>query len=420
MFSSWHSRPHSIRKRMISHIYSKSTLQSSAALASQARTILFSRLLPIITASIKPSQIPHGIDVHDLWNAATMDFITAYIFGLPHSTNFLQNVGYRQHWLELYQSRKKYTFFPQELPRLTKIAHAIGVRLVPRWVDYANQEIEAFCASMCKAATASIKSKPGSSADPADEAVVLNALLAGHEKERRQKGSNSILNDTVLREPELSVYSEMLDQLAAGHETAGITMTYLTWHLSQDIELQNALRAELLTLDNPLNYPPSFTSAAAEQSFKEGHGDWVNDIQMPSPKQLDSLPILHAVMMETLRIKAAIPGSQPRMTPYPSCTIGKYEIPGGVRVGAAAYSLHRNVSVYPSPSIWDHKRWLDSPGQNNEARRERDRWFWAFSSGGRMCIGSNFAMQGKLSSRRLEIASDMHYRDEAYHSGYIY
>lgn len=398
MFSSWHSRPHSIRKRMVSHIYSKSTLQSSTALASQTRTILFSRLLPIITASTHPSQIPHGIDVHDLWNATTMDFITAYIFGLSHSTNFLQNVGYRQHWLDLYQSRKKYTFFPQELPRLTKIAHAIGIRLVPRWVDCANQEIEDFCASMCKAATASIKSKQGSSANPAYEAVVLKALLSGHEKERQQKGSNSILNDTVLREPELSVYSEMLDQLAAGHETAGITMTFLTWHLSQDIELQKALRTELLTLDNPLSYPPSFTSPANEQSFKEGQDSWLNNIQMPSSKQLDSLPILHAVMMETLRIKAAIPGSQPRMTPYPSCTLGKYEIPGGVRIGAAAYSLHRNASVYPSPYTWDHTRWLDTLDQNDETRRERDRWFWAFSSGGRMCIGSNFAMHGKLTS----------------------
>jgi cytochrome P450 len=396
MFSSWHSRPHSVRKRMISNIYSKSTLQSSTALASQGRIILFSRLLPIISASTDPLRLPHGFDVHDLWNAATMDFITAYIFGLPHSTNFLQNVGYRQHWLDLYQSRKKYTFFPQELPRLTKVAHAIGIRLVPKWVDDANQEIEAFCASMCKAATASIMTNKGPSANPADEAVVLKVLLAGHEKERHQKGLDSVLNDTVLREPELSVYSELLDQLAAGHETAGITMTFLTWLLSQDVELQKALRAELLTLDHPLIYTPSFTSPSAEQSLKDGEKSSLNDIQMPSSKQLDSLPILHAVIMETLRIKAAIPGSQPRMTPYPSCTLGNFEIPGGVRVGASAYSLHRNAKVYPNPSTWDHTRWLDNlDDKNDEARRERDRWFWAFSSGGRMCVGSNFAMHGK-------------------------
>jgi cytochrome P450 len=248
---------------------------------------------------------------------------------------------------------------------------------------------------MCKAATAFIKSKQASDADPGDEAVVLKALLSGHEKERHQKGSNSVLNDTVLSEPDLSIYSEMLDHLAAGHETAGITMTYLTWHLSRDLELQKALRTELLTLDNPMIYPPKFTSPSSEQLFKDDKGDWLKDVQLPSSKQLDSLPILHAVLMETLRVKAAIPGGQPRMTPYPSCIIDKYEIPGGVRVGAAAYSLHRNVNVYPYPDAWDHTRWLDSPNQSDEVRRERDRWFWAFSSGGRMCIGSNFAMHGK-------------------------
>ncbi len=386
---------------MVSHNYSKSTLQTSAALASQAKTILYSRLLPIIVAATHRSQIPQAIEVYDLWNATAMDFITAYIFGLPHSTNFLQNVSYRHHWLKLWQSRKRYAFFPQELPRLTKLAHSIGIRLVPRWVDSATQEIEAFCASMCEATTVSIKSKRGPSTNPADQAVVLNAILVGHEKERQQKGSESILKDTVLKEPDLSVYSEMLDQLAAGHETVGIAMTYLTWRLSQDIELQKALRAELLTLDNPLIYPPTLSSLLAEQSFKDGKGDWLNDIQMPSSKKLDSLPILHAVMMETLRLDGPIPGNQPRMTPYPFCTIGEYEVPGGIRVESAAYSLHRNDTVYPNPLTWDHTRWLDSSDQSDEARRERDRWFWAFSSGDRMCLGNNFAMHGTLVPKTL-------------------
>ena len=188
----------------------------------------------------------------------------------------------------------------------------------------------------------------------------------------------------------------MLDHLAAGQETSGIALTYLTWHLSQNIAIQNALRAELLTLDKPMRYPPSFSSPAGEKAFHEGQLDWLEDIRLPSYKQLDSLPILHAVIMETLRLNPPLPGGQPRITPYPSCILGDYEIPGGVRVGARAWSLHRNVKAYPYPDIWDHTRWLDGPGNDTEARKERERWFWPFSSGGRMCIGSNFAMHGKL------------------------
>jgi cytochrome P450 len=174
----------------------------------------------------------------------------------------------------------------------------------------------------------------------------------------------------------------MIDHLAAGHETSGITMTYLSWHLSQNLALQDALRKELLTLS-----PNMLLSSGSSMQ------------NIPSSKDLDNLPLLHAVLMETLRLRAAIPGGQPRMTPNPSCSLGEFtDIPGGVRVGAQAHSIHRNAEVFPDPEKWDHKRWMDSEnGYTEEQRRERDRHFWAFSSGGRMCVGSNFAMYGRSS-----------------------
>jgi cytochrome P450 len=378
MFSTWHSRTHSARKRMISNIYSKSNIHSSPALAEQARVILYERLLPIVTSIVDSARSPDGVDVHDLWNATTMDFITAYLFGLKNSSNFLQNESYRRHWFQLYHSRKTYTFFPQELPRLSQFFRRLGVNLTPTWVDDANEELEAWTKDRCDSTSGFINGGwAAKDTDPANEPVVFTTLLSGIEKEQK-KGSESVLNDTTLRFPEVSIASEMIDHLAAGHETSGITMTYLSWQLSQDLALQDALRAELLTLS-----PNMLLSATSKQSI-------------PNSKDLDSLPLLHAVLMETLRLRAAIPGGQPRMTPYPSCTLGEFkEIPGGVRVGAQAYSLHRNAQVYPDPGKWDHTRWLDSEnGYSEEQRRERDRHFWAFSSGGRMCIGSNFAMHG--------------------------
>jgi cytochrome P450 len=116
----------------------------------------------------------------------------------------------------------------------------------------------------------------------------------------------------------------------------------------------------------------------------------------PDPKQLDGLPILHAVVMETLRLHAPIPGPQPRQSPFPSSQIGAYQVPGGVRVAALAYTLHRDEHAFPEPEKWDHTRWLATEASDEE-RRERNRQFWAFGSGGRMCIGSNFAVHGKCS-----------------------
>jgi len=44
------------------------------------------------------------------------------------------------------------------------------------------------------------------------------------------------------------------------------------------------------------------------------------------------------------------------------------------------FSLHRNPDVFKDPLDFNPDRWLD-------ASVEMKKWFWAFSSGGRMCIG---------------------------------
>jgi len=142
MFSAWHSRTHAARKRMISNIYSKSVLHSSPALARQAQVILYDRLLPLLNYA-STSNVSDGFDIHEIWNATTMDFITAYQFGLRNGSKFLQNKPERRHWLSLYHSRKTHTFFNQELPRLTKFFKYLGIRLCPTWVDDANRELEA-------------------------------------------------------------------------------------------------------------------------------------------------------------------------------------------------------------------------------------------------------------------------------------
>jgi cytochrome P450 len=361
---------------MISNIYSKSNIHTSPALAGQAKVILYERLLPIITSVSTPRS--NDIDVHDLWNATTMDFICAYLFGLKNGSNFLQNEPYRRHWFRLYHSRKTYTFFPQELPRLNRFCKSLFVNLVPTWVDDANRELEAWTKERCEDTSTYVKDGlAAKDTDPANEPVVFGALLAGIEKEEK-KGSESVLINETLKYPKLSIASEMIDQLAAGHETSGITLTYLSWQLSQDLPLQDALRKELLTLSPNM----LLSSSSSAQNI-------------PNSKDLDALPLLHAILMETLRLRAAIPGGQPRMTPHPACTLGKFVVPGGVRVGAQAHSIHRNGDAFPDSDKWDHTRWLDGEnGYSEEQGRERDRHFWAFSSGGRMCVGSNFAMHG--------------------------
>lgn len=385
MFSARPAAEHSARKRLISHVYSKPYIQSSRAAAAQARAILFDRLFPILEDSVAETQVPHGIDMYSVFMAATMDFIASYIFGLANGTDFLGDKGYREHFLELYKARNDYGYYDQEMPRLTRFCRKVGVPLCPRWVDAANEELGEWCQRLCENMEHLVGAGSKPPAGSTDEPVVWNALVNGLRNEEAKNGRASVLYPTALSHFKLSVASELFDHVLAGQETAGLTLTYLSWRLSQSLELQGQLRAELLSLS---------------PNMRLGQGTVPS---IPDLKQLDSLPLLNAVVMETLRLHAPIPGPQPRQTPDAGCHIGPYYVPGGVRIAALAYTLHRDDTVFPDPERWDHTRWLPSHA-DEETRRQRNRHFWAFSSGGRMCIGSNFAMHGELVASDWRIA----------------
>jgi len=386
MFSTATAAEHSARKRLISHVYSKSFIQSSSAAKAQAQEIIYGRLIPTLRDECGIDDVkgrePHGVDVYSVFMAATMDFITAYIFGLQHGSNFLGNKAFRDHFFELYKARNDYGIYDQELPQLARWCRRVGIPLCPGWVDAANKELGEWCLGLCAGIgkpSLSLGTSEKQTGSGGDEPVVWKSLIQGMEREEATNGKDSVLYPTALADVDLSVASEILDHVLAGQETAGLTLSYLSWRLSQSLQLQAELRAELLGLKPNMKLPPDGQLTGAP---------------MPDPKQLDSLPLLHAVVMETLRLHAPIPGPQPRQSPHPASQIGPYIIPGGVRVAAMAYELHRDEAVFPDAESWDHTRWLPSEA-SEEQRKLRNRQFWAFSSGGRMCIGSNFAMHGK-------------------------
>lgn len=359
MFSMTDGKPHAVRKRMITNIYSKSFIQSSPDMRGLSQEILFNRFLPIIESSAAENT---PLDVFDLNLASSMDFMNAYIFGLANGSDFLRDLKTRQHFLDLYQSRKAYIFWPAELPSLLSFLGRFKRILTPQWIDAANDALENWCFQMCDAAKSSLELDSVTKMIRSTTPVVYKQL------------SQSLLSSSASAiDHQTAIASEVLDQGGAGHETSGIALTYYMHELSQRPALQSSIRSECRTLSTPLHYPSSSTPS------------------LPSPRALDALPLLHATLMETLRLHAPIPGPQPRVTPStPTSLANSPPLPGGVRVSANAHSLHRNPDVFPSPEEWRPERWLEG---SKAKRDEMMRWFWAFGSGGRMCIGSNFAMQ---------------------------
>lgn len=361
MFAMPEKGPHSQRKRMLSNIYAKSVLQTSVPLAEVSNLLLNQRLVPRLQQVAKSGQ---PLEMYDLVSAATMDFVTCYIFGLTKGSNFLQDPKRCGRFLRDYKARQKYTFWPQEVAGFTKAMSKVGLGslLVPSWVNKANSDIEAWILSMCDGAEETLQQE--NTEQNADYPTVYAQLRNTMMKETEKMDLEMNVQELVDRQ-RIEVASEMLDHALAGFDTSGITLTYLSWELSRSSEWQQRLRTELHEVEN----------------FE--------------PKEIDALPVLNAILMETLRLHAAIPGGQPRMTP-PNATLGDFTgLPAGVRVNAQAYSLHRNEEVFPEAEEWRPQRWLEA---TEEQQKQMGRWFWAFGSGGRMCVGSNFAIQGMSGS----------------------
>ncbi|KAL4915467.1 cytochrome P450 [Aspergillus aurantiobrunneus] len=176
------------------------------------------------------------------------------------------------------------------------------------------------------------------------------------------------------------VAAECKDHMAAGIDTTGDGLCFLMWELSQPHHLgfQDQLFEELRTADP----------------------------DMP----LEKLPYLDAVVKEGLRCAPPIPMSFPRYVPAGGRTIDGYFVPEKTIVSCQPYTVHRlDESVFPEPDKFNPDRWMDDKGA-----AERNRLFFAFSTGGRGCTGRNLAMvemkvllREVYSRFRTSVAGDM-------------
>lgn len=330
--------PHSAQKRLISNIYSKSYLQNSRDMLKISNEIICNRLLPVLDEAARSDT---AMEVLAFSKALGMDFTSAYLFGLSNGTDFVRDKAGRDQWLEMYDKTKYQS--PEE--------REFG-------------DVEQWCFDLCK--TAELFENEGASvAEDSTSPIVHRSLWMPLQQ---RSGSKSDHDNRVI------VASEMLDHLIAGHETTGSTITYMMYELSRNPGLMAKLRAEVLRLTPPIK---------------------TGSTNLPPPNAVDALPLLDAIVRETLRVYAAAASPQPRVSPPSRSTVIEgYTIPGGVTVSSSAYTLHRNPKVFPDPETWEPSRWLNAEKAQLD---EMKRWFWPFGSGGRMCLGSHFAMQGIIS-----------------------
>ncbi|ELQ42119.1 cytochrome P450 monooxygenase [Pyricularia oryzae Y34] len=159
---------------------------------------------------------------------------------------------------------------------------------------------------------------------------------------------------------QIDIAAECLDHMVAGIDTTGDALCFLMYQLSlpSSATFQRKLQAELAA--NPDHDETPF----------------------------DKLPYLDAIVQEGLRCFPAIPMSLPRYVPSGGRHVDGYFMPEGTIVSCQAYSVNRiNGDIFPHPETFNPDRWLEVEGDAT-----RRRCMFAFSHGGRGCVGKHLAL----------------------------
>jgi len=199
-----------------------------------------------------------------------------------------------------------------------------------------------------------------------------------HERRERRStgapGSNNLLDVLLERQEERGMSQKDLlfivnDLVSAGTDTSGTTLEWLL----------------LLMADNP-----------ASQDTVQVELDEIFGDEVPSTIDADKLPVLHAAIMEAMRIKAVGPLLVPHQTRQ-DLTLGGYHIPANTPIHI------NNMAMAMSPKYWDRpeefrlERFLEEEKhlklRNVDGGLDAEAYkFVPFGAGPRHCPGREMAV----------------------------
>lgn len=317
-FSTLTRKDHLQRRKIMNKVYSKSAICSPGI-----EGITQDRVKDTMNVIANSG---FSIDVYNLFHALAMDTVTNFLLGESKGTSFLRDQNW---WMILnYRLQSAMWFWTTLMPRFYRLAadsetkNAIAV--IGDWIK--------------KLASAREKS------------IEVDSVIF-------HLNSHGISG--------LDACSEIQDHTAAGHETTGVTLSYLTYHLSFHEDVQSKLQQELAL------------------AFKKHESLSYNIV--------DRLPYLNGIVYETLRLYSAIPGAEPRIVPkYGLKWSEDLIIPGGIIVSIQPWTIHRDANIYENPLDFNPERWIN---QSPETLAKMKKYLMSFGVGVRMCIGMHLALQ---------------------------
>jgi cytochrome P450 len=342
MFTMSTVEDHRTRKQLLARPYAKAHIvRGSVAATIEAKVDQFLHLLE--------KESGGTCDMGPLLSFFALDNATAFVYGPQQGTAAL--TGERKHRAILddyaHPARRKLSWLGVHGGSRIKTS-VLGALHGPRGRDLRSPTPFSNIRAFAMQAFGNYQSTDHmSSAQPAELSLISQL------QNQSEKSEVAPLQD-------IDIASECADHLLAGIETTRNLLLFLIWALSipDNERCQHKLRNELLSLED----------------------SGLNDKGCPTVEAADKLPYLNAVLKEALRLYSPLPSSQPRFFDS-DVVIEGYFIPAKTVVSMSPYTLHRNPDVFEDPYGFNPDRWL------NKSDSEMKKWWWPFSSGGRMCTG---------------------------------
>ncbi|KAF3387648.1 Cytochrome P450 monooxygenase yanH [Penicillium rolfsii] len=351
------TKQHAERKKLLAHAYSKSVILSPNAIA---RPLIEKNVNSYLELLEREKAVAEEIFQSLHW--FSLDSITGFLYGENYGGTHAVtgNEEHRKIIGDIIDpSRRQLSWYATHLKGYTKwlytrtgmmerLVTSLGLLPMAKPATYTG--IRAHALQSWTDFEAAVSVNP-----PSQESAIIEKLW-----KQSKLGKGTRLDG-------LDMASELADHFLAGIDTTSDTLMFTIWALSREEnrKYQEKLIAEV---DN------------ISEMDCNGDGN-------PTAEAVDKLPYLDAVIKETLRLYAPLPASEPRSLPVDT-TIDGCLIPAGTVVSMSPYTLHRNQDVFLEPLKFKPERWLGQCGDVTEMKK----WFWAFSSGGRMCIGLHLAM----------------------------
>lgn len=343
---------HAKRKKAMLQVLAKSFIFRSADFHNLAAVILLERFLPVLSGAAKEK---HGLDVYELLRAVAAEIGSAYEMGLQNGLDITRE--------EHEHRRKDYLWHTNEKVQETKDQIA------------SKEWLEAQMLEMCAKADADIKRVKTPNTVNAGESDYTYPLAYSHLEAATEADYPALSTSEKL----LLVASELLDNLEASREGEGTILTYAMHELSQRPMHQRQLRDELRVVSDGL---------------KEAKRTRLLTTEML--QDIDRLPLLDAIIKETMRLRPPTPGPQRRVVPAGGVTVSDYYIPADTIISTSQRTVHRNKEAFPEPDLWKPERWMNKSTDVDLGDRDPNKWWWAFGSGAMSCSGKDFAVVGML------------------------